>query len=52
MNFKLWIAIIFGWAVLDYLLAWVGIPYILRLLLIGTLAWNLEKILHHFGIWL
>jgi hypothetical protein len=52
MNFKLWIAIIIGWALMDHLLAMIGLPYIVRLLIIGVVLWNLEDILHRFGIWL
>jgi len=52
MNFKLWIAVIIGWALLDYLLSLLGLPYIIRLVLIGVVLWNLETILHKFGIWL
>lgn len=52
MSFKLWVAVIVGWAVLDYLLGMLGFPYLFRLLIIGVILWNLEKILNLFGIWL
>jgi len=52
MNFKLWVAVIIGWAVLDYALSFLGLPYLLRLAIIGVILWNLETILQKFGIWL
>jgi len=51
-NFKLWIGVIIGWALADYLLSLLGVPYIFRLFLIGMVLWHLDKILKYFGIWL
>ena len=52
MNFKLWIGVIIGWALADYLLGLLGIPYIIRLVIIGLVLWNLQAILQKFGIWI